>query len=67
MSGNKEAKRLWEQHITLVANLLASSTESFEALEDKRLAMTLDAVKSETAAKFAQVTAVTTYSTAMAY
>ena len=67
MSGNKEAKRLWGQHITLVANLLASSTESFEALEDKRLAMTLDAVKSETAAKFAQVTAVTTYNTAMAY
>jgi hypothetical protein len=67
MSGNKEAKRLWEQHITQVANLLASSTESFEALEDKRLAMTLDAVKSETAAQFAQVTAETTYNTAMAY
>ena len=55
MSGNKEAKRLWEQHITQVPDLLASSKESFETLEDKRLAMPLDAVKSETAAQFAQV------------
>jgi hypothetical protein len=35
MSGNKEAKRLWEQHITQVADMLTSSTEFFETLGEK--------------------------------
>ena len=64
MSGNKEAKRLWEQHITQVVDMLTSST-NFSRHSEKRLALTCAVVTSETAAQFAQVTVDTTYNTEM--
>jgi hypothetical protein len=67
MSGNKEAKRLWEKHITQVADMLASSTEFFEALEEKRLALRGAVVTSKTVSQFAQVTVDTMYNTVMTY
>ena len=47
-------KGMWIKHITVIAEALDTASENFEALEDKRIRMSLDKVKAEAAAKFAK-------------
>lgn len=56
-ASNEEAKRMWQPHLLKASKNLAGAAATFDALEEERLKLTIEAARVEAAAKFAQAKA----------
>lgn len=56
-ASNEDAKKMWQPHLLKASKNLADAAATFDALEEERLKLTIEAAKVEAAAKFAQAKA----------